>query len=67
MDSGEDALLLFTTRVSNRNSVARNCEQGSNLTFAELRETELLFHLKINNFKCDLQIYAADTRIKISL
>ena len=29
---------------------------------------ELLSHLKINNFNCELQIYAAaDTRIEISL
>ena len=35
---------------------SRNC--------AELSSTELLFHLKINNFIsiCDLQIYVADTR-----
>ena len=35
--------------------------------FAELHATELLFHLKINNFMCDLQSYAADTRMEISL
>ena len=28
---------------------------------------ELLFHKKINNVNCDFQIYAADTRMKISL
>ena len=28
---------------------------------------ELLFHLKINNLNCGLQIYVADTRMKISL
>ena len=32
-----------------------------------LRATELLFHLKFNNFKCDLQVYAAETRMEISL
>ena len=37
----------------------RNC--------VELRATEVLFHLKIHNFNCDLQMYAADTRMKISL
>ena len=68
-------MVLQPTRVSNRNSVKRamiisacaislryNCEQGSNLSFAEL-----LFHLKINNLNCDLQVYAADTSMKISL
>ena len=33
----------------------------------EFRATELLFHLKIKNFNCELQIYAADTRIEISV
>ena len=28
-----------------------NCKQGSNKIFAVLRATELLFHLKINNFE----------------
>ena len=44
-----------------------NCEQGNNEKFAELRTTKLLLHLKINNFNCALQIYAADTRMEISL
>ena len=59
-------------RVSNRNSVVRNCAIIANKkavkysqNCAELRATELLFHLKINNFNCDLQIYAADTRMEI--
>ena len=58
--------------IRSRHFIARNCAIITNKeaikysrNCAELRATELLFHLKINNFNCDLQIYAADTRIKI--
>ena len=55
------ALLLQTRKQLNIRGIAPNC--------AEVRATELLFHLKINSFEfdCDLHFYAADTRIKISL
>ena len=56
-----------------RHFIARNCAIIANKEVikyshhcAELRATELLFHLKINNFNCDLQIYAADTRMEIT-
>ena len=57
-----------------RHFIARNCAIIANKEVikysrncAELRATELIFHLKINNFNCDLQINAAaDTyRIKV--
>ena len=47
-----------------------NCEQGTNKILAKLREiacTGITFPSKLNNINCDLQIYAADTRIEIFL
>ena len=39
--------------------IAGNC--------TELRAAELLLYLKINNFNCDLKIYAADTRMELNI
>ena len=47
--------MICSYLIANKEAIkhSRNC--------AGLRAEELLFHLKINNFNCDLQIYAADT------
>ena len=39
--------------------IAGNC--------TELHAAELLLYLKINNFNCDLKIYAADTRMELNI
>ena len=62
-------LYLRKRKQLNIRRIVRNCKElrTPELLATELRATELLFHLKINNLNCDLQVYAADTRMKISL
>ena len=57
-----------------RNFIAQSCAMIANKeaikysrNCAEFHAAELLFHLKINNFNCDLHIDAAYKRMEISL
>jgi len=59
--------MVATARPFHCVQLRYNCQEGRNEIFAELRATELLFHLKFNNFNCDLQIFAESEDGNISV